>query len=97
MLATDPVVAASWRVLKQTLLEASWRWVPGDETDEHAKELARYANECWGTSTVIPGMMSVSWEDQLQYLWEFAPVGYRYAEEVYQSRQRRERGPARMA
>ena len=36
MLATDPVVAASWRVLKQTLLEASWRWVPGDENDEHA-------------------------------------------------------------
>ncbi len=30
-----------------------------------------------------PGMMSVSWEDQLQYLWEFAPLGYRYAEEVY--------------
>ena len=59
-----------------------WRWVPGDETDEHAKELARYANECWGTDG-YPGMMSVSWEDQLQYLWEFAPIGYRYAEEVY--------------
>ena len=82
MLATDPTVAASWRVLKQTLLEASWRWIPGDETDEHAKELARFANECWGTDG-YPGMMSVSWEDQLQYLWEFAPIGYRYAEEVY--------------
>lgn len=27
--------------------------------------------------------MSLSWEQQLSYLWEFVPLGYRYAEEVY--------------
>ena len=82
MLSTDPVIQASWRVLKQTLLEASWRWIPGDNTDAQSKEFARYANECWGLDG-YPGMMSLSWEEQLQYLWEFAPIGYRYAEEIY--------------
>jgi hypothetical protein len=82
MLATDACVQASWRVLKQTLLEASWRWVPGDESDELSKELCRYANECWGFEG-YPGMMSTSWEDQLSYMWEFAPIGYRYFEELY--------------
>ena len=51
--------------------------------------------ECWGTDG-YPGMMSVSWEDQLQYLWEFAPLGYRYAEEVYRVDETRT-GPARLA
>jgi hypothetical protein len=47
-----------------------------------AEELARFANECWGLDG-YSGQMSVSWEEQLAYLWEFIPLGYRYAEEVY--------------
>ena len=68
--------------LRQTLLSASWRFVPGVEGDRVAEELARYANECWGLDG-YSGQMSVSWEEQLAYLWEFIPLGYRYAEEVY--------------
>ena len=82
MLRTDPVVRRSWHMLRQTLLSASWRFVPGVEGDLVSEELARYANECWGFDG-YSGQMSVSWEDQLSYLWEFIPLGYRYAEECY--------------
>jgi hypothetical protein len=47
-----------------------------------AEELARYANECWGLDG-YSGQMESSWEEQLSYLFEFVPVGYRYAEEIY--------------
>ena len=82
MMRTDPIVRRSWHMLRQTLLSASWRFVPGVEGDRVAEELARYANECWGLDG-YSGQMSVSWEEQLAYLWEFIPLGYRYAEEVY--------------
>ena len=82
MLATDASVAASWRVLKQTLLEAKWRWEPGDESDELSKRLCEYANEAFGFDG-YPGQITIPWEDQLAYMWEFAPIGYRYFEELY--------------
>jgi hypothetical protein len=69
-------------MLRQTLLSASWRFVPGVEGDLVSEELARFANECWGFDG-YSGQMSISWEDQLSYLWEFVPLGYRYAEECY--------------
>jgi hypothetical protein len=47
-----------------------------------AEELARFANECWGLDG-YSGQMESSWEEQLSYLFEFVPVGYRYAEEIY--------------
>jgi len=82
MLATDPVVRRSWHMLRQTLLSATWRFVPGVEGDETSEELARFANEAYGFDGYA-GQMSTSWEEQLTYLWEFVPVGYRYAEEIY--------------
>lgn len=82
MLRTDPIVRRSWHMLRQTLLSASWRWVPGIEGDEVADELARFANECWGLDG-HSGQMVNSWEEQLAYLFEFVPLGYRYAEEIY--------------
>ena len=82
MMRTDPIVRRSWHMLRQTLLSASWRFVPGVEGDRVSEELARFANECWGLDG-YSGQMSVSWEEQLAYLWEFIPLGYRYAEEVY--------------
>ena len=82
MMRTDPIVRRSWHMLRQTLLSASWRWEPGVENDEVAEELARYANECWGLDG-FSGQMTISWEEQLAYLLEFIPLGYRYAEEVY--------------
>ena len=82
MLATDPVVRRSWHLLRQTLLSATWRFVPGIENDPTSEELARYANECFGFDGYA-GQMSISFEEQLSYLWEFVPFGYRYAEEIY--------------
>jgi len=82
MMRTDPIVRRSWHMLRQTLLSAAWRWEPGVENDEVAEELARYANECWGLDG-FSGQMTISWEEQLAYLLEFIPLGYRYAEEVY--------------
>lgn len=82
MLRTDPIVRRSWHMLRQTLLSASWRWEPGIENDLVAEELARFANECWGLDGYA-GQMSASWEEQLGYLFEFIPLGYRYAEELY--------------
>ena len=82
MVRTDPIVRRSWHMLRQPLLSASWRFVPGIENDPQAEELARFANECWGFDG-YSGQMSSSWEDQLSYLWEFVPLGYRYAEEIY--------------
>ncbi len=82
MLQTDPVVRRSWHMLRQTLLSATWRFQPGVENDPVADELARFANECFGFDG-YSGQMSVSFEEQLSYLWEFVPFGYRYAEEVY--------------
>ena len=82
MLRTDPVVRRSWHMLRQTLLSASWRFESADELDPVANELARYANEAYGFDG-YSGQMSLSWEEQLSYLLEFIPLGYRYAEEVY--------------
>ena len=82
MLRTDPVVRRSWHMLRQTLLSAQWRFVPGIEDDLVSEELARYANEAYGLDG-YSGQMSMSWEEQLSYLFEFCPIGYRYAEEVY--------------
>ena len=82
MLQTDPVVRRSWHMLRQTLLSATWRFVPGVEGDAVSEELARYANEAYGLDGCA-GQMRASFEDQLSYLWEFVPTGYRYAEEIY--------------
>ena len=82
MLRTDPIVRRSWFMLKQTLLSASRRFEPGIENDPVAEELARFMNECFGFDGYST-QMSMSFEDQLAYLLEFIPIGYRYAEEVY--------------
>ena len=82
MLRTDPIVRRSWHMLRQTLLSASWRFEPGIEGDSYAERLAQYANECYGLDG-FSGQMDLSWEDQLAYLLEFIPLGYRYAEECY--------------
>ena len=82
MLRTDPIVRRSWHMLRQTLLSATWRFEPGIENDPMADELARYANEAFGFDG-YSGQMTTSWEDQLAYLFEFVPLGYRYAEEIY--------------
>ena len=82
MLRTDPIVRRSWHMLRQTLLSATWRFEPGIENDSVADELARFANECYGFDGYA-GQMTISWEDQLAYLFEFVPLGYRYAEEIY--------------
>ncbi len=82
MLRTDPMVAVSWRLIKQTLLSADWEWIPGDEADPVSRQVADYANQAFGFAG-YPGEMSVSWEAQLDYLLEYIPYGYRYAEELY--------------
>ena len=40
MLRTDPIVRRSWHMLRQTLLSATWRFVPGLENDPTAERLA---------------------------------------------------------
>jgi hypothetical protein len=82
MLRTDPIVRRSWHMLKQTLLSASWRFEPGVENDPIASKLAEFMNEAFGFDGYAT-QMSISFEDQLSYLLEFIPVGYRYAEELY--------------
>lgn len=82
MLRTDPIVRRSWHMLRQTLLSASWRFEAGIEGDVVSEELARFANECYGFDG-YSGQMTISFEDQLCYLLEFIPLGYRYAEEIY--------------
>ena len=82
MLRTDPIVRRSWHMLKQTLLSANWRFECGIENDSVSEELARFMNEAFGFDGYST-QMSMSFEDQLAYLLEFIPVGYRYAEEVY--------------
>ena len=82
MLRTDPMVAVSWRLIKQTLQSATWEWVSGDESDPVSNQIADYANCAWGFAG-YPGEMSVDWESQLDYLLEYIPYGYRYAEEIY--------------
>lgn len=82
MLRTDPVVRRSWHMLRQTLLSATWRFECTDDSDPIAVELARFANEAFGFDGYA-GQMSLSWEEQLSYMLEFVPLGYRYAEEIY--------------
>ena len=82
MLRTDPVVRRSWHMLRQTLLSATWRWESADQEDPACNELARFSNEAWGLDGYA-GQTTLSWEEQLSYLLEFVPLGYRYAEEVY--------------
>jgi hypothetical protein len=82
MLRTDPVVRRSWHMLRQTLLSATWRFEAGVENDPVSEELARFANEAYGFDGYA-GQMSISWEEQLGYLFEYVTIGYRYAEEIY--------------
>ena len=82
MLRTDPVVRRSWHMLRQTLLSATWRFESAMEGDPLCDELARFGNEAFGFDSYA-GQMSQSFEEQLSYLLEFVPLGYRYAEEVY--------------
>ena len=82
MLRTDPVVRRSWHMLRQTLLSATWRFEPADDHDPICLELCRFANEAFGLDG-YSGQMSMSFEEQLSYLFEFVPVSYRYAEEIY--------------
>ncbi len=82
MLATDPIVRRSWSLVKQTLLSAKWEFKAGIDGDQTSEELARFANEAFGFAG-YPGMMDTSFEDQLNYLLEFIPHGWRYAEEIY--------------
>jgi hypothetical protein len=82
MLRTDPIVRRSWFMLKQTLLSATWRFEAGIEGDPVAEELARFMNESFGFDGYST-QMSMSFEDQLGYLLDFIPIGYRYAEEIY--------------
>ena len=81
MLRTDPVVRRSWHMLRQTLLSATWRFEASSE-DPLCEELARFGNEAYGFDGYA-GQMAQSWEEQLSYLLEFVPLGYRYAEEIY--------------
>ena len=81
MLRTDPRCAISWRLLKHTILEANWKWIPSGD-DEKSLELARYANEAFGFEGAA-GQTSKPFEEMLQYLLQFIPIGYRYAEEIY--------------
>ena len=67
MLRTDPIVRRSWHMLRQTLLSATWRFIPGIEDDPVSEKLANFANEAFGFDG-YSGQMSVSWEDQLSYL-----------------------------
>tara|TARA_Y100000592_G_scaffold9199_2_gene12862 strand:+ start:5808 stop:7223 length:1416 start_codon:yes stop_codon:yes gene_type:complete len=82
MLRTDPIISQSWYILKQTLLSATWRFKPGIDGDPLAEKLCDYANQAYGFNG-YSGQMSISFEDQLSYLLEFIPLGYRYAEEIY--------------
>lgn len=81
MISTDPILRRSWSFVKQTLLSAKFLWKPGDDSDE-AKIYAEFANRAFGFDG-YPGMMAMSFEQQLSYLLEFIPMGFRYAEEIY--------------
>jgi len=82
MLASDPIIRRSWALIKQTLLSAKWIFRAGIEGDPVSEELARFANEAFGFDG-YSGMMDMTWEEQLGYLLEFIPMGWRYAEELY--------------
>lgn len=82
MLREDPKIRSSWRALKNTLLSATWFFRPGRPGDARSQALCDYANEAFGLAGK-PRRMSLSWEEQLSYLLEFVPVGFRYAEPVY--------------
>lgn len=82
MLRTDPVIKRSWSVLKNTLLSAKFIFKPGVSGDSTSEELARFANECFGFDG-YSGMMDISFEQQLRYILEFLPLGWRYCEEIY--------------
>lgn len=82
MLASDPIIRRSWALIKQTLLSAKWIFKAGVDGDPVSEELARFANEAFGFDG-YSGMMDMTWEEQLGYLLEFVPMGWRYAEELY--------------
>jgi len=84
MLRTDPIVRRSWHMLRQTLLSATWRFEAGMPGDPIAEKMKDYANEAFGFDG-FSGQMSLSFEDQLAYMLEFVPVGYRYCEELYRA------------
>lgn len=69
-------------MLKQTLLSATWRFEAGVPNDPISEQLTGYLNEAYGFDG-FSGQMKTSFEEQLNYLLEFIPLGYRYAEEIY--------------
>ena len=82
MLMTDPTIRKSWIMVKQTLLSATWAWESANQDDEQCNQLAEFGNECFGFNGYA-GMMDKSFLQQLEFLVEAFPIGFRYAEELY--------------
>lgn len=76
MLRSDPKLAGGWNMVSQTARVARFKWRAGNDTPR-AIAAAEYANEAWTRR------MRVAWEEQLEFLLDYLPIGVRYAEEVY--------------
>lgn len=74
----DPVIYAAWVAQRGTLKSATFQFEaqPGG-----SQEPADYLNEAFGFGQ--PGRMSVSFEQQLDWLLRYLLLGWRYSEEIY--------------
>lgn len=85
MRRTDDSVGAIWRATRDSLLSARWSWRAGDSTDPVSQGLADEANRLFGFMG-YGGRLERSWEDGLEQLILFYPVGYRYGEVRFELR-----------
>lgn len=79
MLRTDPVIAAGWTALRQTLLSAEWAFEP---LPGGSREIADWLDDALGTGG-RSGRMVESFEAALARILVYHPVGFRYVEPVW--------------
>lgn len=79
MLTEDDAVGTAWEHVSSTLRSARWVWEPGDETSAFARQLAEDANSLFGFAG-FAGRLDQSWEDAVEQMVLYWPIGYRYGE-----------------
>lgn len=89
MYTYDSDIHTAWQALKNTLLSATFEWLPGpaaigedEELSDVAIELARSMNENMGLAG-YSGTMDRSFENIMSQIVLYLPVGFRYFEVIW--------------
>jgi len=83
MLQTDPVLARSFYLLRNTLLSSQFKFMPADPNDEESQTYAKFMNKALGLGGETSMLRDNSFESILDTALLYLPMGFRYMECIY--------------